>query len=46
MFMDRRELLGVLGTTVAGLVAVTGRAARADHELLQQGGAHDGCVKA
>jgi hypothetical protein len=46
MFMDRRELLGVLGTTAAGLVAVTGRAARADQKVLQQSGAHNDCIKA
>src|SRR5512147_223179 len=33
MTMDRRELLGVLGATAAGLVAVaSGREARAEHE--------------
>jgi hypothetical protein len=44
--MDRRELLGVLGTTAAGLVAVTGRAARAEQQVRHQGGAHDDCTKA
>ena len=30
--MDRRELLGVLGAGAAGLVALSGGQARADHE--------------
>ena len=45
--MDRRKLLGVLGTTAAGLVDVTGRAAGAE----RQGGhhhseVHEDCIKA
>ena len=39
--MDRRELLGVLGAGVAGLAAVGGGTARADHE----GHEHDGHIK-
>jgi len=38
--MDRRELLGVLGAGAAGLVAVGGGSARADHEK-----AHDGHIR-
>jgi hypothetical protein len=38
--MERRELLGVLGAGAAGLIAVGGGTARADHEH-----AHDGHIK-
>ena len=44
--MDRRELLGVLGTTAAGLVAVTGRAAGAVHQGLHHNETHEACIKA
>ena len=43
--MIRRELLGVLGATAAGLAAVTGRSARADHEG-HDDKAHADCLKA
>ena len=35
--MDRRKMLGVLGAGTAGLVAVSGGAARADHEHDHEG---------
>jgi len=44
--MDRRELLGVLGTTAAGLVAVAGRAAGAERQGPHHSGAHADCIKA
>ena len=44
--MDRRELLGVLGTTAAGLVAVTGRAAGAVRQGLHHSEIHEACIKA
>ena len=44
--MDRRKLLGVLGTTAAGLVAVTGRATAADGTGHQHDEAHEACIKA
>lgn len=40
--MDRRELLGVLGATAAGLVAVTGSPAQAAVAM----GPHEDCLKA
>jgi hypothetical protein len=43
--MDRRELLGVLGTTAAGLLAVTGRAAGANQGHHHTEG-HEECLKA
>jgi hypothetical protein len=44
--MDRRELLGVLGTTAAGLLAVTGRPAGADQGERHHSEGHDDCIKA
>ena len=44
--MDRRELLGVLGTTAAGLVAVTGGAAGAVRQGLHHSETHEACIKA
>ncbi len=44
--MDRRKLLGVLGTTAAGLVAMTGRAAAAGRQELHHSAGHDDCIKA
>ncbi len=44
--MDRRGLLGVLGTTAAGLLAVTGRAAGADQKERHHSEGHDDCIKA
>lgn len=44
--MKRRELLGVFGTTAAGLVAVAGRAAGADRQEHHQIEAHQDCIKA
>jgi hypothetical protein len=44
--MDRRELLGVLGTTAAGLVAMSGRAIGAGHQALHHSEAHDDCIRA
>ena len=48
--MDRREMLGVLGATAAGLAAVTGRAvlaqdARSNHAE-GHGGVHEDCLRA
>jgi hypothetical protein len=43
--MDRRELLGVLGTTAAGVLAVTGRAAGANQGHHPSEG-HAECLKA
>ena len=44
--MKRREMLGVLGTTAAGLVAVAGRAAGAEHKARQHSESHEDCIKA
>ncbi len=44
--MDRRELLGVLGTTTAGLLAVTGRAAGAQSQEHHHSEGHEDCLKA
>jgi hypothetical protein len=43
--MVRRDLLGVFGTTAAGLLAMTGRAAGAQRQG-HHTAAHEGCVKA
>jgi hypothetical protein len=43
--MDRREVLGTLGATAAGLFLVTGTEARAQHEG-HYGKAHQDCLKA
>jgi hypothetical protein len=43
--MDRRELLGVLGTTAAGLLAATGQAAGALHKGQRHSEAHDDCIR-
>lgn len=43
--MDRRELLGILGTTAAGLAAVTGGRASAQ-EQRAHGDAHESCADA
>ena len=43
--MDRRELLGVLGTTAAGLLASNGRAAGADHKGQRHNEAHEDCIR-
>ena len=43
--MDRRKLLGVLGTTAAGLAAVTGRAAGAEGQGHRQSETHEDCIK-
>ena len=42
--MDRRELLGVLGATAAGLAAVTG--AKAQDEVGRHGHIHERCAEA
>jgi len=39
-------LLGALGTTAAGLLAVTGRAAAADRQAHHHGEAHEDCIRA
>ncbi|MGO9467176.1 MAG: four-helix bundle copper-binding protein [Isosphaeraceae bacterium] len=44
--MDRRELLGVLGTAAAGLVAVTERAAAAIQEGHRHSAVHEDCLRA
>jgi hypothetical protein len=44
--MDRRDLLCVLGTTAAGLVAATGRAVGAVDQAHVHSGAHGDCQKA
>jgi hypothetical protein len=44
--MDRRELLGVLGTTAAGLVAMSGRAVGAGQQALHHSEAHNDCILA
>ena len=44
--MDRRELLGVLGTTTAGLLAATGRAAGAQGHAHHHSEGHEDCLKA
>ncbi len=46
--MDRRELLGVLGATAAGLAAVTGRATAAEeaHAHEGHGDSHEACAEA
>ena len=44
--MERRELLTVLGTTVAGLLAVTERAAAADDSGQPHDEAQEACIKA
>ena len=44
--MHRRELLGVLGTAAAGLVAVTGRADGAVRQGLHHSETHEACIKA
>ncbi len=44
--MDRREWLGVLGTTAAGLVAVTDRAAGADQPGRHHSEGHEDCIRA
>jgi hypothetical protein len=44
--MDRRDLLGVLGTTAAGLFAVNARARGADDQAQHHSGAHSECQQA
>ncbi len=43
--MDRRELFGALGTTAAGLLAVTGRAVGADQEGQRHREAQEDCIR-
>jgi hypothetical protein len=44
--MDRRELLGVVGTTTAGLLAVSGRAVAANRQAPHHSEGHEDCLKA
>ncbi len=43
--MDRREMFGVLGTTAAGLLAVSGRAAGSDNDGQRHSDAHEDCIR-